>query len=79
MFAALSEYTESELHIIGQTLQKKKSDGKVKNPSALLAKNAESVCVDILCGEFYAHQQDTAPKSRPSEYEIYVPPQYDGV
>ena len=38
-----------------------------------------AVCVDILCGEFYAHQQNTAPKSRPSEYEIYVPPQYDGV
>ena len=74
--AVLSLYSETELHKIGSTLQKKQSDGKIKNPSGLLASNPAEICESIISDpdQFYPSHlhNNERQKQWKSEGELYV-------
>lgn len=73
----LSDYTEADLHKIGSTLCKKRSEGKILNPSGILATKPEEVCRAILCGQFYPSrpsQHKPMQKQWQSESEFYIAP-----
>lgn len=78
----LQRYSKSEVSKVAVTLQKRKKQGKVSNPTGLLVTRPE-VIPAILKDEFYPDMLKTAAKTKTgvdnqggfSEYKLYVPPE----
>lgn len=54
----LTEYPLDEIEFVFNTLQEKRSQGKIKNPSGLLLKDPDSIIARIKSGNFYPNDHE---------------------